>query len=65
MDALLAIAMVTMGVAIAGIWTRDIVAGDKVDRTRGLLRARDPDDGSLFWPHWLAEYVTACLLLVG
>ena len=65
MDALLAIAMGTMGVAIGAIWTRDILAGEKVDRTRGLLRARDPDDGSLFWPHWLAEYGTAGLLMVG
>ena len=56
--------MILMGVAIATIWTHDIVAGQKIDRSPGLLHARD-EDGSLFWPHWLAEYATAVLLVVG
>ena len=56
--------MIVMGSAIAVIWTRDIFAGEKVDRSAGVLRARD-EDGSLFLPHWVAEYTTAALLLAG
>jgi hypothetical protein len=57
--------MILMGVAIAGVWTRDIIAGDKVGLSRGVLRARDGEEEPLFWPHWLAEYATALLLIVG
>ena len=56
--------MILMGAAIAGIWTRDILAGEKVDRSAGVLRARD-EDGSLFLPHWVAEDTTAALLVAG
>lgn len=64
MDITVALLMIVMGVAIAVIWTRDIVAGQKVDTSAGLLAARDVD-GSLFWPHWVAEYTTAIGLIVG
>lgn len=57
--------MVLMGLGIAGIWTRDLMAGEKVDLSSGIFKARDPEDGSLFWPHWLAEYGTALLLIIG
>ena len=60
----LAALMIVMGLAIAGIWTRDIAVGDKVDLSAGLFAARDAD-GSLLWPHWLAEYTTAFALVVG
>ena len=65
MDAAVAILMIGMGLAIAGIWTRDILAGDQVDLSEGLFRARDAKSGTLFWPHWLAEYSTAALLTVS
>lgn len=65
MDVAVAVLMIVMGVAIAGTWTRDIVAGDQVDLTQGLFAARDPDDGRLFWPHWLAEYATAAALIAA
>ena len=58
------VALIVMGVAIAAIWTRDLVAAEKVDLSDGFLAARD-EDGSLFWPHWIAEYGTAGLLLAG
>ena len=64
MDTFVAILMIVMGLAIVGIWTRDIVLGDKVDMSAGLFAARDVD-GSLFWPHWLAEYSTGIALMVG
>lgn len=64
MDSLLAILMIVMGLGIAGIWTRDIAGGDKVDLSAGFLAARDAD-GSLFWPHWFAEYSTAVALIVA
>lgn len=57
--------MLVMGVGMAAIWTMDIARSPEVDRSRGLLRARDRSTGSLLVPHWLAEYGTAALLLVG
>jgi hypothetical protein len=57
--------MMVMGVGIAGVWTRDILAGELVDLSEGLFQARDGDDGSLLWLHWLAEYTTAACLTVG
>lgn len=56
--------MILMGLAIAAIWTRDSLAGEKVDRSAGVLPSRD-EDGSLFLPHWIAEYTTAALLVAG
>ncbi|MEX1288564.1 MAG: hypothetical protein AB1Z57_11550, partial [Acidimicrobiia bacterium] len=53
-----------MGVGIAAIWTRDIVAGEQVDLSNGVFAAREPS-GSLLWPHWLAEYATAATLVAG
>lgn len=57
--------LVVMGVGIAGIWTRDIVAGEQVDLSQGFFAARDEDAGSLMWLHWLAEYATAATLTVA
>jgi hypothetical protein len=57
--------MIVMGLAIAGVWTKDIIAGDKVDLSAGLFRARDGNEGPLLWPHWIAEYATAAALLAG
>jgi hypothetical protein len=57
--------MLVMAAGIAGIWTIDIVRSPEIDRSRGLLRARDGRAGSLMLPHWLAEYGTAALLLGG
>ncbi len=65
MDVAIGIAMVLMGLAIAGIWTRDILGGEVVDTSSGWLAARDPEAGTLMWPHWLAEYTTAAVLVVG
>jgi len=65
MDEAAAVSMIVMGAAIAGIWTRDIFAGDQVDLTGGIWAARDPDAGTLFWPHWLAEYATAVALITA
>ena len=65
MDVTAAVLMIAMGSAIAGVWTRDIVAGDDVDLSNGLFKARDPDGGTLFWPHWLAEYATAAALIAA
>ena len=64
MEAPLAVFMVVMGVGVAGIWTLDMVRGDRVDLSGGLLRARD-DGGSLLLPHWVAEYGTAAALVGG
>lgn len=65
MSLLVGVFMLVMGAGIAGIWTIDIVGSPEVDRTRGILRARDRSSGSLLVPHWLAEYATALLLLAG
>jgi hypothetical protein len=65
MGSLVGLFMVVMGVGIAGIWTIDIVRSPEVDRSRGILRARDRSTSSLLVPHWIAEYATALLLLAG
>ena len=62
---LVALFMIVMGLGMAGIWLIDIVRSPEVDRTRGMVRARDRSTGSLLVPHWLAEYGTAALLLIG
>ncbi len=60
-----AVIMIAIGLAMAGIWTRDIVAGAEVDRSAGLFRAREAGTDSLFWLHWLAEYGTAAALMTA
>ena len=65
MDVVVGTSMVLMGLAIAGIWTRDILGGEVVDTSSGFFAAHDPDAGTLMWPHWVAEYTTAVVLVVG
>lgn len=65
MSSLVGVFMLVMGAGIAGIWTVDIVRSPEVDRTRGILRARDRSNGSLLVLHWVAEYATALVLLAG
>lgn len=64
MTILVGLFMLVMAVGMAGMWTVDILRSPEIDRSRGLLRARDRN-GSVMVPHWLAEYGTAVLLLVG
>jgi hypothetical protein len=63
--ALVGIFNIAMGIAMAAVWTRDIIAGTMVDLTEGRLRARDPQAGTLMLPHWVAEYSTAALLIAA
>lgn len=65
MKTAVAVAMLVMGAGIAGTWTRDILAGERVDLSAGFFAARDPDSGTLLWPHWMAEYATAAGLVAG
>lgn len=60
-----AIFMIVMGGGIAALWTIDMFRNAGVDRSRGLLRAREAASGSLLLPHWLAEYGTAAMLFAG
>ncbi|HEX5827547.1 MAG TPA: hypothetical protein VFY23_08510 [Candidatus Limnocylindrales bacterium] len=64
MTTALAVFMLVMAVGIAGMWTVDILRSPEIDRSRGLVRARDRN-GSVMLPHWVAEYGTAAMLLVG
>jgi uncharacterized membrane protein YphA (DoxX/SURF4 family) len=64
MQLMVGVFMVVMGIGIAGIWTIDILKSPEVDRSRGLVRARDRA-GSVMLPHWVAEYATALSCLVG
>ena len=57
--------MIAMGVAMAGIWTRDIISAEQLDISNGRFRARDPAAGTLMLPHWIAEYGAAASLLAG
>lgn len=56
--------MVVMAIGMAAMWTVDILRSPEIDRTRGLMRARDRN-GSVMVAHWLAEYGTAATLLIG
>lgn len=60
-----ALFMVAMGAGIGTIWAIDMARSPEVDRTHGLLRARDASTRSLLVPHWLAEYGTAIVLVAG
>lgn len=60
-----AVSLIFMGVGIAGIWTRDIFKNPDIDLKAGFFKARDKDAGTLFWPHWFAEYGTAAGLIAG
>ena len=51
--------------AIASIWTKDIIRNDDIDLSVGFFKSRDKDDGGLYWPHWFAEYITAATLIAG
>jgi hypothetical protein len=64
MQLMVGVFLIVMGIGIAGIWTVDIVRNPDIDRSRGLLRARD-GTGSVMVPHWIAEYATAAFCLVG
>ena len=57
--------MIIFGLAIAGIWTKDIISNDDIDLSAGFFRAREKGSEGLFWPHWLAEYITAGTLIAG
>ena len=65
MELVIGLYMAVIGIGIAGMWAVDIARSPEVDRTRGLLRAHDRSNGALLAPHWIAEYATATLLLVG
>ena len=65
METAVAVSLMIMGAGIAGVWTRDILAAEYVDLSHGVFSARDPDSGTLFWPHWLAEYATAAALVAA
>jgi hypothetical protein len=64
MQLIVGVFLLLMAAGIAGIWTVDIQRGPAIDRSRGLLRARDAT-GSVLLPHWIAEYATALLCLIG
>jgi hypothetical protein len=53
------------GLGIGVIWTRDILTHPEIDYSGGFFSARDNKSATLFWPHWLAEYSTALLLVVS
>jgi len=53
------------GVGIAAIWTKNIIRHPDIKLSKDFFSARDPDSGNLFWPHWLAEYSTALLLIIA
>lgn len=59
------ILFIITGAGIAGIWTKDIFTNTDIDLSEGFFNARDKGTGNLFWPHWLAEYATAILLVVA
>ncbi|MBN2600909.1 MAG: hypothetical protein JXR87_02830 [Candidatus Marinimicrobia bacterium] len=57
--------MSTAGLSLMGIWTMDLVKGDKVEKRDGLLGFRDKTTGQVLLPHLVAEYSTGVCLLTG
>jgi len=53
------------GISLIGIWTIDLIKGDKVDRTGGYLKMRDKTTNQVLMPHLIAEYSTGLCLLAG
>jgi hypothetical protein len=54
--------MMTMGVAMAGIWGADIASGKFSDQGN-FFKWREGEN--LMWPHIMAEYLTAAGLIAG
>jgi hypothetical protein len=65
MEILIALFAGVMGAAMAGIWARDIASGVGYDASQGFLHARENDTEDLMFWHWLAEFGTAGLLMLG
>jgi hypothetical protein len=65
MELLIALFAGVMGAAMAGIWARDIASGVGYDASEGLLKSREIDTEDLMMWHWLAEFGTAGLLMLG
>lgn len=65
MEILIASFAGVMGAAMAGIWARDIASGVGYDASQGFLRARETDTEDLMIWHWLAEFGTAMVLMLG
>ena len=57
--------MVLAGVALVGIWTLDLMKGNKYDKGNGLLKMREKTTGQILIPHLIAEYSTGLCLLAG
>lgn len=60
-----AVVMIAIGLAMAAVWTRDILSSPEIDRAAGLFWAREQGTDALFWLHWLAEYGTAAALVTA
>ncbi len=58
------IMMIITGLGIIGVWTKDIVSGNRIDRSNGFLKSKNIENGELFLPHWVAEYGTAAGLII-
>jgi hypothetical protein len=64
-DQLVGVFAIVMGVGMAGIWTRDILAGNGFETDGRLMDARETSSGNLMVWHWAAEYATAGALVIG
>lgn len=51
--------------SVAGIWTVDLIKGEKAQRPAGVLSLRDRDTQENLVPHLIAEYATAGALVAG
>ncbi|MCF7822592.1 MAG: hypothetical protein K9N35_00320 [Candidatus Marinimicrobia bacterium] len=57
--------MQAAGLGMTTIWTIDMIKADKIDISKGYVRAREPGSDAYLLPHWVAEYSTASLLIAG
>jgi hypothetical protein len=65
MEILVAAFAGVMGAAMAGIWARDIASGVGYDASQGMLHAREAETEDLMIWHWIAEFGTAGVLMLG
>jgi len=57
--------MTFSGMSLVGIWTIDLINGEKIDKSDGLLKMKDKTTGQILMPHLIAEYSTGACLLAG
>ena len=62
---IISVLFLLIGIGIIVIWTKDILTKPEIDLSKGFFSAREKNSGTLFWLHWVAEYLTAVFLIIS